>query len=235
MEFFDRVQPGMEKLFTMSHLKNDTKAHLKKVYSALTLTLMAAAAGSIAAIYFPILANVFVNIIAVLYLVHSLASRQGTNRERLMKLIALGAMTGAGLRPLLNYTIHVNPAILPHAFVLSSAVFICFSLMSLMTAQRSLLFMGSMLFSGLTTLFWINISNLFIRSSGLNDMTLYGSTLLMSGFVCYDTQLIVARFEMGDHDFIYHSMDLFLDFINLFRKILIILTKKEENKNRRRN
>ena len=53
-------------------VKNDTKAHLKKVYSALTLTLMAAAAGSIAAIYFPILANVFVNIIAVLYLVHSL-------------------------------------------------------------------------------------------------------------------------------------------------------------------
>lgn len=59
--------------------------------------------------------------------------------------------------------------------------------------------------------------------------------MVMSGFVCYDTQMIVARFEMGDRDFIFHSVDLFLDFIHLFRKLLIILTKKEENKNRRRN
>ena len=49
----------------------------------------------------------------------------------------------------------------------------------------------------------------------------------MSGFVCYDTQLIVHRFEMGDRDFIYHSLDLFTDFVSLFRKILIILTDDE--------
>ena len=56
----------------------------------------------------------------------------------------------------------------------------------------------------------------------------------MSGFVCYDTQLIIARFEMGDRDFIFHSLDLFTDFISLFRKLLIILTKKEENDRKRR-
>jgi FtsH-binding integral membrane protein len=235
MEFLDRVQPGMEKLFTMSHLKNDTKAHLKKVYSALTLTLMAAAAGSVLAIYVPILSNGFVNLIAGIYLLFSLASRQGTNRERLVKMLGFGAVTGAGLRPLLNLTIRVNPNIMPTAFILCSSIFICFSLMSLMTKQRSLLYLGSMLFSALSAMFWINISNMFIGSSGLSDLTLYGGVMVMSGFVCYDTQMIVARFEMGDRDFIYHSIDLFLDFIHLFRKLLIILTKKEENNKRRRN
>merc|ERR1712233_14856 len=236
MEFFDRVQPGMEKLFTMSHLKNDTKAHLKRVYSALTLTLLAAAAGSILAIHVPMVANPFVTLIGSIYLLFSLGSRQGTNRERLLKMLAFGVLTGAGLRPLLNMTIRVNPSIIPTAFILSSSIFICFSLMSLMTEQRSLLYLGSMLFSWLSAMFWTNMLNYWIiQSSGLSDLTLYGGVVVMSGFVCYDTQMICARYEMGDRDFIYHSLDLFVDFISLFRKLLIILPKKEENNKRRRN
>jgi len=235
MEFFDRVQPSMDKLFTMSHIKNDTKNHLKKVYSALTLTLLAAAAGSIAAIQFPILANPFITLAGSLYLLFSLGGRQGTNKERLVKLLAFGLLSGAGLRPLLNMTYYVNPNIMPTAFVLSSSIFICFSLMSLMTAQRSLLYLGSILCSALSAMFWTSMLNRFlIGSSGLSDMTLYGGVVVMSGFVCYDTQMICARFEAGDRDFIYHSLDLFVDFISLFRKLLIILTKKEDQKKRRR-
>merc|ERR1712179_830480 len=105
-------------------------------------------------------------------------------------MLAFGVLTGAGLRPLLNMTIRVNPSIIPTAIILSS---------------------------------------------GLSDLTLYGGVVVMSGFVCYDTQMICARYEMGDRDFIYHSLDLFVDFISLFRKLLIILTKKEENNKRRRN
>lgn len=232
--FFDRVQPEMDKLFSMNHLKRETRQHMKKVYSALTLTLLAAAGGALLANTFPLLANPFIVLGASLYLIFNLASKQGTNRERLLKLIILGAMTGAGLRPLLNYTLVVNPNIIPTAFILTSSIFICFSLTSLMTEQRSLLYLGSMLGSALSTMFWLSVANIFIGSSGLNNVTLYGGVCVMSGFVCYDTQLIVARFEMGDRDFIFHSLDLFMDFISLFRKLLIILTKKEDNDRRRR-
>jgi len=74
MEFFDRVQPdlNMEKLFTMSHLKRDTRHHLKKVYSALTLTLLAAVGGAVLAKSFPLLANPFLVLGASLYLIFSL-------------------------------------------------------------------------------------------------------------------------------------------------------------------
>ena len=65
-------------------------------------------------------------------------------------------------------------------------------------------------------------------------MTLYGGVFIMSGYVCYDTQMIVARFEMGDRDFIYHSLDLFVDFISILRKLIIILTKKENDNRKRR-
>jgi FtsH-binding integral membrane protein len=234
MEFFDRAQPELEKLFTMNHLKRDTRQHMKKVYSALTLTLLAAAGGAMLANFYPLLANPFLVLAGSLYLVFNLAGKQGSTRERMVKLILLGGLTGAGLRPLLNYTIMVNPNIIPTAFILTSSIFICFSLVSLLTEQRSLLYLGSMLASALSTMFWLSVVNLFIGSTGVNSVTLYGGVVVMSGFVCYDTQLIVARFEMGDRDFIYHSLDLFMDFISLFRKLLIILTKKEEGDRRRR-
>lgn len=45
-------------------------------------------------------------------------------------MLAFGGVTGAGLRPLLDLTIRVNPNIMPTAFILCSSIFICFSLVS---------------------------------------------------------------------------------------------------------
>ena len=155
---------------------------MKKVYSALTLTLLAAAGGAMLANFYPLLANPFLVLAGSLYLVFNLgntfyitillvwplhthnvgtnemsvisnviyyaelfcinkpmrknsmfilAGKQGTTRERMVKLILLGGLTGAGLRPLLNYTIMVNPNIIPTAFILTSSIFICFSLVRL--------------------------------------------------------------------------------------------------------
>merc|ERR1712123_176434 len=227
--FMDRAQPSMDKLFSMSHLKADTRHHMKKVYSSLTLTLLGATAGAMLANYFPLLANPFIVLGLSLYLIFNLASRQGTQKERLLKLIGFGVTSGAGLRPLLDMAIRVNPNIIPTA-----SIFLCFSLVSLMAQQRSMLHMGGMLSSALSAMFWMSIMNMFFGSTGIASITLYGGVLIMSGYVCYDTQMIVARYEMGDRDFIYHSLDLFVDFISILRKLIILLTKKEDNDKRRR-
>lgn len=53
----------------------------------------------------------------------------------------------------------------------------------------------------------------------------------MCGFVIYDTQLIIEKYHMGSKDFILHSLDLFVDFVNIFRHLLIILTQKVKIRN----
>ena len=68
--------------------------------------------------------------------VYILAGRQGSNRERLTKLILFGGVTGAGLRPLLNFAIMVNPNLVPTALILTASVFICFSLVSFSMTHR---------------------------------------------------------------------------------------------------
>jgi len=57
----------------------------------------------------------------------------------------------------------------------------------------------------------------------------------MSGFVLYDTQLIMEKRRAGDKDFIAHSVDLFVDFIGIFRRLLIILAQKVKNQTQNNN
>ena len=46
------------------------------------------------------------------------------------------------------------------------------------------------------------------------------------GFIMFDTQLIINKARNGDRDFIAHSLDLFIDFVQVFRKVLILLMQK---------
>lgn len=64
------------------------------------------------------------------------------------------------------------------------------------------------------------------RSPALFQLHLWGGLLIFCGFVVYDTQAIIEKRRRGDKDAIRHSLDLFIDFIQLFRKILILLMQK---------
>lgn len=55
---------------------------------------------------------------------------------------------------------------------------------------------------------------------------LYLGLALMCGFVLYDTQLIIEKCRLGDRDFILHSVDLFVDLLGIFRRLVIILAQK---------
>ena len=48
----------------------------------------------------------------------------------------------------------------------------------------------------------------------------------MCGFVLFDTQLIIEKRRMGNKDFVQHALELFIDFIGMLRRLLIILTQK---------
>ena len=42
----------------------------------------------------------------------------------------------------------------------------------------------------------------------------------------WDTQMIIEKRRRGDKDFIAHSLDLFIDFMQVFRKVLVLLMQK---------
>lgn len=89
------------------------------------------------------------------------------------------------------------------------------------------------LLSSLSILCFLSLVNLFIGSQFIFQLQLFGGLLLFCGFVLYDTQLIVYKHKQGDKDFVWHSVDLFVDFIAIFRRIMIILAQNKDSKKKK--
>ena len=54
------------------------------------------------------------------------------------------------------------------------------------------------------------------------------------GFVVFDTQLIIEKLELGDVDNVKHALDLFIDLVGVFVRVLVLLMRNAENKDDRR-
>lgn len=73
-------------------------------------------------------------------------------------------LLGFGMGPLVEVTLHINPNILPTAFLSTSLIFACFTLSSLFGDRRQSLYLGGTVMSGLTLMSMISIMNLFFQS-----------------------------------------------------------------------
>jgi len=80
----------------------------------------------------------------------------------------------------------------------------------------------------------MSIINLFIGSKLLYQVHLYLAFFVVCGFIMYDTTLIIEKRRQGDTDYIAHSVLLFIDFLDIFRYLLILLTQKEESKKKKK-
>ena len=111
---------------------------------------------------------------------------------------------------------------------MSAMIFAAFSGAALVAPDGHYLFLGGTLMSGLSALFWLGLLNIFFQSQLIFQVYLWAGLLLFCGFIVWDTQMIIEKKRRGDSDFISHSVELFIDFIQVFRKIVIILMQKEE-------
>ena len=73
----------------------------------------------------------------------------------------------------------------------------------------------------------MNIANLFFGSLLIWRIELYLGLIVFCLLVLFDTQLIIEKRKMGDTDFIWHALNLPIDSISIFRRILIILLNRE--------
>lgn len=201
---------------------------LAKVYACLCGTTAAAVAGAVVhltGIWETGLLSAFISLGLVLAL--AFTPDNGKNfYQRLGMLLGFGAFTGHSMGLLLDFAIMLNPQIIVTALVGTAVVFVSLSISALYAKRGQYLFLGGILFSVLSTMLLVSLSNLLFRSQLINDINLYLGLAVMCGFVLYDTQIIMEKCRLGSRDAIQHSLDLFYDVANIFRRLLVILMQK---------
>ncbi|XP_076368423.1 putative Bax inhibitor 1 isoform X2 [Tachypleus tridentatus] len=206
------------------------RQHLRNVYSCVALSTFVAAAGGYVHVTTELIqGGILSSLISFAFLtVLATTTYNGKNTTiRLRFLLAFAFCAGLSLGPLLDIIIMINPKVIPSGFLATSVIFICFSLSSILSEQGKWLFIGGSLFSLLSTVALMHLVNMIIGSTFLFQVNLYIGLIVICGFILYDTQMIIEKKRSGENDFIWHSVDLFLDFIGLFRKLLVILTQKD--------
>lgn len=146
-------------------------------------------------------------------------------------------LKGASLGPLIGAVLLVDPSIVATAALGTTLIFACFSAVALRSPRRSYLYLGGFLLSALSCLALVGLVNLFLGIEALLSVQLYGGLLMFCGFVIFDTQVIVEKAAAGETDYVWHAVELFIDFVAIFVRLLIILSRnrKSERKERRRS
>jgi len=223
-----------EALGKSSPITSDIKAHLVNVYTTLSLAILSAAIGSV--VYLTtFIGSSFTFLIAIGLLMWLMMTPKEQVSTRLSLLMAFAFVQGLSLGPVLMAVADIDPSIVSTAFFGTVCIFGCFSASAYFAERRSYLFLGGILSSALTMMTVMSLFNLFFRFPFAYNIILYGGLLVFCGFVCFDTQLIIEKAAHGEKDFVRDALELFIDFVAIFVRLLIILSKdkKRSNNNRR--
>lgn len=213
-------------------LEPSVRQHLTNVYACLAVSTVVAGVGAYVDMVTNWAATNFIAALVGVGLLLALTSTtdNGKNRNfRMGLLLGFSFCSGLGLGSLIDFAIAINPSIIVTALIATAAIFTCFSVASLTAERGRWLYFGGTLMSFMSILVLVSFANIFIGSQILFQAYLYLGLFLMCGFVLYDTQLIIEKCRAGNKDFILHSIDLFVDFLGIFRRLVIILAQKEQS------
>jgi Bax inhibitor 1 len=180
--------------------------------------------------------------IGMAYMTYKISNVYESESLRLGYLKALSFCMGFLVGPLMHHLAEFEPMILIQAVSYTAIMFCSFTAISLFSKRRSYLFLGGIIMTMTSCMFWYRTMAWMFGYSRFGGE--FGLVYTMSGlfvaclYVIYDTQLIIERAERGDKDVPKHSMILFLDLFELFIKVVQILIKlndqdKKKEKKRR--
>ena len=201
------------------------------MYAALAATLVSAAIGALAHMRFNLGGSLSAVgcVLAMMMLssTHDAQQRQGY-------LLLFGFLKGACIGPLVQHAVYVDPAVILTAFLGTAVIFVCFSLAAMLSPRRSFLYLGGVLSSLLGFMLLASVLQMFFRSELLFNAQVYLGLGVFCAYVLYDTQVIIEKADQGSADYTWHACELFIDFVAVFVRIVLILLQNKNNNDERK-
>eukprot|EP00243_Klebsormidium_subtile_P004668 TRINITY_DN18816_c0_g1_i1.p1 TRINITY_DN18816_c0_g1~~TRINITY_DN18816_c0_g1_i1.p1 ORF type:complete len:255 (+),score=66.80 TRINITY_DN18816_c0_g1_i1:288-1052(+) len=226
---------NFDALKNFNALSSGVQKHLQRVYLTLTAAVLVAALG----VYAHTLLNLggtlthlgFIGLTIWLTMTPATPAEEG---KRMSLLMGAAFLQGCSLGTLVQVILAIDPSIVLMAFLGTTAVFACFSAAALLAQRRSYLYLGGVLSSAISVMMMLHLGSwLFGRSAAMFQVELYAGLVVFCAYVIYDTQVIVERAVRGEKDHIKHALDLFVDFVAIFVRLMVILAQNEQKKERR--
>ncbi|CAG8555166.1 3683_t:CDS:2 [Cetraspora pellucida] len=222
-------------------ISKPVQQHLLKVYLTLSTVCLVTAAGAYAHTH-----NLFLFNGGLLSIMLGLASLIGimctpdTPNNKTLRyglLYNFAFMEGLSIGPLMEITLMISHSyhIIVNACILTFLIFGSFTLGALLSNKRSYIYLGGILGSAISMLFWMSIINTFVGSVALFSAELYIGLGIFCLYVIYDTQLIIYRAtQHHSRDVVSHTLDLFIDLIGIFTRLVVLMTNSERKTDNRR-
>eukprot|EP00039_Didymoeca_costata_P001418 m.52359 g.52359 ORF g.52359 m.52359 type:complete len:363 (+) comp10787_c0_seq1:126-1214(+) len=160
----------------------------------------------------------------IMFMRTDLTSDQNYRKMLLGSFVGLSGMAAA---PLITMAAIVNPIAIPMALGGTAAIFLGATGVALLAPRASFLPMGAALGGATMALIGVGIVGIFFPSPLLYNVYLYAGLALFTGFIGYDTQQMIERFRAGDRDYLRHSVDFFIDLLNIFRLLLHMFMSRD--------
>ncbi|ADO59718.1 Bax inhibitor-1 family protein [Paenibacillus polymyxa] len=192
----------------------------QKILSTFAISLIVASIGAILGQFVPDFLFLPLAIFELVILIVALFFRKNKGKIGYPFLYFFTFLTGVTTFPVLaHYTSKLGAALVGGAFLTTAIVFAVLALYGTVT-KKDLSFLGGILFSGLIALIILSILNIFfpLGSAALWGITILG-IMIFSGYVIYDFNRI-KRLSLTEEDVPLMALSIYLDFLNLFLKIL---------------
>ncbi len=117
------------------------------------------------------------------------------------------------------------------AFLITSGCFAGLGWVTYNSRDDAFLGMSGFLGAGLGGLVALSLANIFLQSNALFNIWLYGGLALFLGFTLYDMKEVQVRAKRSVYfDPMSQSLGVYLDFVNIFIRLLYILQGKKNKK-----
>jgi FtsH-binding integral membrane protein len=148
--------------------------------------------------------------------------------QRMGLLLAFGFFKGNAIGPMIAMAFDLDPSVVTTAFLITAAVFCTFSLLAMSQSRRDVLYVGATLGSLMGVLCILSIINMFVHNPALSLLQLCFGLVTVSFYIVYDTQVIIAAAFAGNYDVVRHALELFVNFVGLFVRILQFILQIRE-------
>ena len=121
--------------------------------------------------------------------------------------------------------------VLRDAFLITSGCFAGLGLITKNSRDDAFLGMSGFLGAGLGALVALSFANIFFQSNAIFNIWLYGGLALFLGYTLYDMKTVQVRAQRAAYfDPMTQSLGVYLDFINIFIRLVYILQGKKNKK-----